>query len=95
MALSSALRPTSSGIMACRAGPSKQKARPVHAAAATRCQNAIIPIVTRIAISRAMTAWKAWDTCSSPRFGTRSAMAPPRREKSNRGIPKAKLTIPT
>ncbi len=86
---------TSSGTIACRAGMLKDQTAPRTNPITTMCQSCIKSVCTRIAVVSAVAAIATCVTITRSRFSTRSATAPPTRERSNKGIPQAMLARPS
>ena len=95
MALVMLSRPTNWGTTACLAGMRNAQTHPWIAAEPIRCQIVMVAVETESPMKRDMTAMTSWPTWMTRLRSTRSAITPPKREKSRMGGANAAPARPT
>ena len=83
---------TMSEIIACRLGIVKANKVPLTTPMAMRCQNAMMPVMSRVASRRVIKALPHWLNMIMCFLGMRSARAPLIRDINVRGVAKATIT---
>ena len=88
--------PTSSGVIAWRAGSISDIVLPCTTAAMIRCCTEICSEKISVAITSAFSAFANWPSCTISFFcGTRSAITPPTSERKICGIAVASVIAPS